>query len=247
MSLQRAVRMVMGLGLLAAWGCPDLPAQASRIEGRVLDEVTGAPVPNAIVRILKTSRESRSDSLGAYRLDSLPPGPFTLRVDAAGHTSYQQDFEPDSGAVVVIPIGVSPIAVLMEQLTVRAAARARPSAASRRVVWAGRSGDRTNDALVARVPGARVVFQNGAMGTATEVLLRGPKSLTLSGEPLYYLDGIPVLPPERGTRARPGQTSILDVLDPATIERIEVLSGAAASAAFGLGANNGVILIYTRR
>ena len=85
------------------------------------------------------------------------------------------------------------------------------------------------------------------MGTATQILLRGRKSLNLTGEPLYYVDGILMSPPSAPTaRHRAGEPSILDLIDPSTIERIEVLSGPAASAAFGLGSNNGVILIYTK-
>lgn len=246
-----AGRALFGLGILATAGSSVVAGQTARVEGRVHDEVTGQPLPNARVRIVGTSRETHSDSLGAYRLDRLTAGPFTLRVDADRYTSVQQDFELDSGAVVVIPLAVSPIAVLLEQLSVRAAAGGRPSAVTRQVVRAeqlpGHGGRSAGDALSARVTGARVLFQSGTLGTATQVLLRGAKSLSLPGEPLYYVDGVPMSAAEPGSRTRPGQQSILDVIDPATIERIEVLSGAAASAAFGLGSNNGVILIYTKR
>jgi TonB-dependent SusC/RagA subfamily outer membrane receptor len=116
------------------------------------------------------------------------------------------------------------------------------------VSGSGVSDRRPGHEIQARVAGARVLFSGGGVGMATQILLRGFKSLSLPGDPLYYLDGIPVAPPTApSARNRAGEPSILDLIDPSTIDHIEVLSGAAASATFGLGANNGVILIYTKR
>lgn len=241
-----AGRALLGLGILATAISSAVAGQTARIEGRVHDEVTGLPLPNARVSIVGTSHETRSDSTGAYRFDRLAAGPLTLRVEAERYTSVQQEFELDSGAVV-IPLAVAPVAVLLDELLVRVGAGRPPRGTVRADQLPVQGARSATDAMVARVPGARVLWQNGAVGTATEVLVRGSKSLTLKGEPLYYVDGLPVAPPERPSGGRAGRPSILDMLDPATIERIEVLSGAAASAAFGLGSNNGVILIYTKR
>lgn len=56
------------------------------------------------------------------------------------------------------------------------------------------------------------------------------------GEPLIYLDGVPV----------DGTLSDL-ALDPAGIDRIEVIKGAAASKQYGEAGANGVVQIFTKR
>ena len=69
------------------------------------------------------------------------------------------------------------------------------------------------------------------------VRIRGASTLTGSPEPLYVVNGVAVLvDPERG----------LDWLDPAQIERIEVIKDAAELALYGGRGANGVIRITTK-
>ena len=104
----------------------------------------------------------------------------------------------------------------------------------------------SREGVAARVPGAVVIFNGGAVGSVTQILMRGRKTFLLSGEPLYYLDGMLVSPPAPRGRGNFGSPSILDLLDPSVIERIEVVPGSAAIAAYGPGSANGVVLIYTK-
>ncbi len=228
-----------------------LSGQPSRIEGHVRDEISGLPVRRAAVEIVCTSLKTRTDSLGVYRLEGVPAGLVQLRASADRYTGTVQPLAVEVGSTVFVELDLQPFAIMLDRLAGRAAP-ARPS--ENKVVRGSHldggtsSSKETGDRLTARVPGARVVFNGGEVGTATRILLRGRKSMNLSGDALYFLDGFPVAPPSSPTaRNRAGDPSILDLIDPSTIERIEVISGPAAGATYGLGANNGVILIYTRR
>ncbi|MBI4502305.1 MAG: TonB-dependent receptor plug domain-containing protein [Gemmatimonadetes bacterium] len=226
-----------------------LTCQTVRIEGTVEDGITGARVSGARILLVGTPRETRTDRAGTYRLADIPVGRLTLRVEAERYAAMVQDLTIDSAStLVVLPLTVEPLAIVLDRLQARAAGGQRANAGSPRRTSGELSGaGRPAEQLTARVPGARILFTGGSVGTATQILLRGAKSLSLSGEPLYYVDGVQVSPPTAPTaRNRAGEPSILDLIDPSTIERIEVLSGPAASAAFGLGSNNGVILIYTK-
>ena len=64
--------------------------------------------------------------------------------------------------------------------------------------------------------------------------IRGTGSINTSKNPLYIVDGIPVV-------------YALNVLSPGDIEKISVLKDASAAAIYGSRANNGVILITTTR
>ena len=85
-----------------------------------------------------------------------------------------------------------------------------------------------------RVPGVWVVRRRGGLS----LLIRGPTSILGDNEPLYVLDGMPlVLEPGRG----------LHWLSPGGIQMIEVLKDAGATALYGMRGANGVVLITSRR
>jgi TonB-linked SusC/RagA family outer membrane protein len=91
-------------------------------------------------------------------------------------------------------------------------------------------------ALVGRVPGATITSFSGRPGAAPEVILRGPRSINASGRgqgPLYIVDGTII------------QGSLPEI-NPADIENVEVVQGAAASSLYGARGGNGVITITTR-
>lgn len=75
-------------------------------------------------------------------------------------------------------------------------------------------------------------------GGGYSIRIRGASSLA-GGEPLFVLDGVPLL------STRPGHE--LDGINPSDIERIDVLKDAGSAAVYGSRAANGVILITTRR
>jgi len=231
---------------------PRLTAQAARVVGRVHDDVTGDPIPGAKVRLTgnQDPLETRTDTAGGYHFDRVAPGRVRFRVEAPRYTVLAQEIDIEPASVAIIPLFVTPIAVMLDRLQVQAEAvdraRERPGVVSGERVSG--TGAPAAENLTARVAGARILFSGGAVGMATQILLRGFKSMRLPADPLYYVDGIPTAPPTApSARNRSGEASILDLIDPSTIERIEIISGAAANAAFGLGSNNGVILIYTRR
>lgn len=90
-----------------------------------------------------------------------------------------------------------------------------------------------NESLQGKIAGIQVVG-GGAPGSNPKVLVRGISTVTLSTEPLYVVDGIPI-------------SGNINYLNPGDIESMEVLKDASASAIYGSRASNGVIMITTRR
>jgi TonB-dependent SusC/RagA subfamily outer membrane receptor len=103
--------------------------------------------------------------------------------------------------------------------------------------------------LSSRLPGVLVEQPSGATGAGERIRIRGINSLLLPGDPLVIVDGVRVANATTiSTVDVGGQVpSLLDALDPEEIERIEVLSGPASAAMYGGDAQDGVILITTRR
>ncbi|MEL4308647.1 SusC/RagA family TonB-linked outer membrane protein [Joostella sp. CR20] len=104
-----------------------------------------------------------------------------------------------------------------------------------------------------QMAGVFVTNQSGSPGgTGTIVNIRGQNSLMVTGpdgqlindgSPLYVVDGIPII---SETNTAMGVSGLADI-DPATIESMEVLKDASAAALYGSRANNGVVLITTKK
>ncbi|MDH5589657.1 MAG: SusC/RagA family TonB-linked outer membrane protein, partial [Gemmatimonadota bacterium] len=87
--------------------------------------------------------------------------------------------------------------------------------------------------LQSKVAGAKVVQGSGLPGSEPSFQLRGPTSITGSQTPLLVIDGVIT------------NGGIADI-DPADVESMEIVKGAAAAALFGSRASAGVIQITTR-
>jgi TonB-linked SusC/RagA family outer membrane protein len=100
-----------------------------------------------------------------------------------------------------------------------------------------------------RVAGVVVLPGSGNLGTGGVTRIRGASSLSLSNEPLIYIDGVRVNnDPAAGPNIRQGrQVSRMNDLNPEDIASIEVIKGPAAATLYGTEASSGVIQVLTKR
>ena len=105
-------------------------------------------------------------------------------------------------------------------------------------------------ALAGKAAGVQVTTSNGMAGSGAIIRVRGTSSISLSTEPLYVIDGIPIENTYTGTQTRNqvGQDrNPLANLNPNDIESVEILKDAAATGIYGSRGANGVVLITTKR
>jgi TonB-linked SusC/RagA family outer membrane protein len=112
--------------------------------------------------------------------------------------------------------------------------------------------------LQGKASGVTITQNSGAPGSQTSVRVRGITSLSLSNEPLYVIDGVPISgdASNKSTSGRSpalsqnnGATGVspLSTISPNDIESIDVLKDASATAIYGARGSNGVIIITTKR
>lgn len=89
--------VVVALVVLCLAGCWETCLWAQEVTASIYGTVqdpSGAVVPGATVEALeintKTTRQSKTDSSGAYRIPLLPPGIYTFTVSHAGFKTYRQ-------------------------------------------------------------------------------------------------------------------------------------------------------------
>lgn len=88
--------------------CASLPhlAVAGTLTGQVTDSTGQAGFEGAVVRLEETGRAARTDRFGAYRLNNLEPGTYTITVTYIGAPSVTQTIViPESGADLDFVLG----------------------------------------------------------------------------------------------------------------------------------------------
>ncbi|MBO9731957.1 MAG: TonB-dependent receptor [Chitinophaga sp.] len=103
-------------------------------------------------------------------------------------------------------------------------------------------------AMQGRVSGVFITSSSGLPGSNFKVLIRGQSSILHPNDPLYVIDGVPFYadPINQFTSAN-GKQSPLAAINPADIERIDILKDADATSIYGSRGANGVILVTTKK
>ncbi len=109
------------------------------------------------------------------------------------------------------------------------------------------------NALAGKVAGVSITSSSGASGVSGDprIIIRGDRSIQNNNQPLVVIDGIPQAFAESIAPFMQGQPQPpldnLSSINPDDIQSLNVLKGPAASALYGSSANNGVIVITTKR
>lgn len=111
--------------------------------------------------------------------------------------------------------------------------------------------------MPARLPGVQINKNSSGIGGSAKVSLRGIRSASGDNQPLYVIDGVPMLNigTEQAYSAIGGTANAgnrdggdgISNLNPEDVESISILKGAPAAALYGSQAANGVILITTKK
>ena len=231
---------------------PGLDATPARITGVVVD-AQGKPVVGASVLIEGTSTGTSTDPAGHFALTVPAPAASRLVVNFLGyepqtlHVGSRREFE----------ITLRESTAEIESVVVTALGIKRSEKALAYTVAQVKAEDVTLvkdanfiNALSGKVAGAVINQSSSGVGGATQVIMRGMKSIMQTSNALYVVDGVPMF--RTGGKggmefdSRGATESIAD-LNPEDIASISVMTGAAASALYGSEAANGVVLITTRR
>jgi len=92
-----------------------------------------------------------------------------------------------------------------------------------------------DQALIGKIPGAQISSISGNPGDPVNIMLRGINSIQGGTQPLIMLDGVQV------------RTTDLNSLDLSTIDRVEVVQGAASASLYGAQGANGVIQLFSKK
>jgi outer membrane receptor protein involved in Fe transport len=243
---------------LALAACCTLPAVAQEtgvITGRAVARATGEPISSASIMVLRTSARTVTDADGEYTLPDVPIGSRVLEVSVAGYGTVTHRVTVLADDTTRLDFELLPLAVDPEVTLYSAgnrSTRRREVGYTVAVIGAHEleaPGVTTiGEALQGRVPGLLVLNSSGLSGVGQQYHLRGMGTWLWTDRPLVLVDGVRVAglpyPEGMGMNQAPDP---LDDIDPATIERIEIVRGPAAAALYGEPSAGGVIHVFTKR
>jgi TonB-dependent SusC/RagA subfamily outer membrane receptor len=249
------VRLAVPCALASAGFAPGVLAQATGVvEGTVAVAGTNAPLPDATVSLIGTSRGARTDETGKFRIPGLAAGSYQIRAQRIGYTSVTHAVTVAAGQTATTAFVLREAALSLDALVVTGtAAESRKkevgnaTAAIDVKAIEAEPVRNTQDILTGRAPGVTVMGNSGQPGAGGTIRLRGTNSITQSNAPIVYVDGVRIYsdPGPLTPNARQSTLAINDIKAD-DIERIEVVKGAAATTLYGTEASGGVIQIFTK-
>lgn len=231
-------------------------AQATgTIRGTVTDSSSQRGVPSAQVEIVGTQRRTITNDAGVYTFRSVPAGSASVRVHRIGFEPGTRTVSVAANDEAVANFALRPAATMLTAVVsvgygtanrqnVSSAIASVDSATFANVAVAG-----IDNALQGKIAGVQVMQNSGDPGSGVSIRVRGPASVNAGNQPLYVVDGVPIIQGSLGQiTAYNGQDmTAITGLNPDEIATIDVLKDAAAAAIYGSRGSNGVILVTTKR
>jgi len=230
--------------------------QAGVVAGIVVDAVTLNPLDGVQVGVQGTQLGAATDGAGRFRITGVTGTQVTLQLRRLG-------YRPGNEVVRVgqtnlrLTLSISPaqlnevvITGTAEPVERRALGNAVAKIDASQVQSIAPSPN-VSGLFNGRAPGVVMIAGSGAVGSGPRIRIRGASSISLSDQPLIYIDGIRVANDvSTGPQTQFFSSSVitrLNDIDPDDIESIEIVKGPAAATLYGTEANNGVIQIITKR
>ncbi len=242
---------------------------AASAQIKISGKVTGADgkgIASASVQIKSTTAGTVTDADGMYTLNAnLKPGNYVIEFSGVGFKSFSQTVKVTSDATYTVNAQLGEDVMRMDEVVVTGVSAGTTRKQLGSYISTVKSDQLTKGAtgnvlaaLQGKTAGAQIIQNSGDPGGGISVRLRGISSVNSSSEPLYIVDGVIVNNATTrvtntsgnydggGFVGTIGQNRMADI-NPADIDRIEVLNGAAAAAIYGSRANAGVVQIFTKR
>ena len=232
------IRTTLAVALALASAAPAFAQATGQVTGTVADSVTGEPLAGAQVLITGTKLGTVAGNDGHFLIQGVPAGQATVRVQRIGYSFAERSVTVSDGQTTTVDFHLQPQAVMLKEVVAVGYGTQRKEEITSSVTSV--TSDEFNQApakdaaslIKAKVPGLAITTPTGDPTEGNQIMLRGTTTLNASSSPLVLIDGVP---------------GDLNTVAPADIASISVLKDASAGAIYGSRAQNGVILITTKK
>lgn len=205
------------------------------VTGKVTD-AGGNPLYGVSIKVRGSKAGTATGADGTFKLQAAANA--VLLVSAVGYESTEVSIGSFTTISVTLQLDTKAMSEVVVTGTGAATSRRKMAIAVESVTADKLPAAPTasvDQALVGKIAGAQISSVNGNPGQGAQILLRGINTLRAGTYPMVLLDGIEV------------KVTDLNSLDLSSIERIEVVQGAAAATMYGAQGANGVIQLFSKK
>jgi TonB-linked SusC/RagA family outer membrane protein len=223
-------------GFFLVWLVCTFPVQAQEsitVSGTITDAETGQPLPGVTVLVQGTTNGTSSDFDGNYTIQATANA--TLVFSSVGYSRQAVAINGRNRIDLAMAIDSQ----LLDEVVVvgYGTQSARTVTGAVQQLNAEELADlpvpQITQKLQGRLVGVQINQTSGRPGQGMQVRIRGQASILAGSEPLYVVDGFPIV-------------GDISTINPDEIESVSVLKDAASTSLYGSRAANGVVLITTK-
>lgn len=229
--------LLLALALLPAGSAA---AQSTGQVTGVVTDAAGAPVAGAAVAVQGTTRGDETGTDGRFTITQVPTGAQQVRVSKIGFAEQTKSVTVTSGQTAAVSFQLSAAVVQLEQVVAVGYGTARKQDVTGAVASVSSEAIKeiptpsVGEALKGRIAGVDIETNSYKPGDSPDIRIRGIRSLEASNSPLIVVDGVAI-------------AGGIEDISPSSIEAIDVLKDASATAVYGSRGANGVIMITTKK
>lgn len=231
-----ACLFMIGVGLVQA--------QSKSVSGKVISAEDGQPIIGASILVKGTTLGTVSDYAGKFNISNIPATAKILQVSYIGMQKMEVEIKPNLIISMTSDNQVIDELVVVGYGTVRREAKTGSITSVSSDQIAEIPASSIDKMLAGKLAGVSITSQSGQPGSNSSIRIRGTSSINASNEPLYVVDGIPVMTGDQSSFTN--TNNAIAMINPNDIESVTVLKDAAAASVYGSRAANGVILITTK-
>ncbi|MFT4017732.1 MAG: TonB-dependent receptor [Agriterribacter sp.] len=208
-------------------------AQGKKISGKVTNSASGQPIQGATINIKGSTTGTVSDAEGAFTI-TVPNEKSVLIITSVGFDPVEISAEGRD----VISVGLKEKLGSLEEVVVTGYTTQKKKDLTGAVAVVNMDQLKSQpvaspvEALQGKATGVHII-NDGAPGATPQIRIRGFSTIN-NNDPLFVIDGVPF----------EGKLSWLNQND---IESMQVLKDASAASIYGARANNGVVIITTKK
>ncbi len=249
--MKKTINWLLPFLLFCAWTTATMGQTITTLTGTVKDSL-GNGLSGITFSVKGTKTAGATDNQGNFKVNVHGPDAVLL-FTGVGYLNQELSVGDNTALTVVLHSNANS---LNEVIVTGFGARTNTRKLSYSITEI-KGGDLTRannsnfvDALQGKIAGVFVSQGTGGPSSSARIRIRGNSRLDPNTQPLIVIDGIIIQPTTTGSDSwGDGQDfgNIIKDLNPDDYESITVLKGSAASALYGAQAQNGVLLITTKK
>ena len=249
---QQMLRYLALTTFVFALSISTMVAQTRTITGKITASSDGTGIPGVSIQVKGTQKGASSNASGTYSLEVSGASPV-LSFTSIGFDAQEikvgnrnvVDVVMSSSTQELNEVVVTALGIKREEKSLGYSVGKVSGKDLNRVIT-----ENVLNGLSGKLAGVSI-NATGATGSSVSMIIRGAKSLSNDNQPLFVIDGVPVINTlnnigQVGNDNRVDYGNAISDLNPDNIESVSVLKGPSAAALYGSRAGNGVVLITTK-